>query len=341
VTTTNVKQCEPGDLFVDFATELTPRIAEAFAAAGVKGVMQYTPYDNTGRAKYGSAAEAQIAHDHGMYYMLNWEIQSDRALGGYSVGSSDGRRNRAALRAMGYPETVSAPVSVDMNTLFGNIDAVAGFCKGHFETDGDEADINFSYLDTDGGRALRNKGIDVRIWIPGAFYWSPELYSVRTNLPELMRRADENPQAMCIQFPSESFQGLLRIDRNIVLKPFNVWCAPYEINPPKPPKPDVIIKEDTTMSATAILQIPGRNAQFIGQGPLLADGSVHCLFVTWYGPGPTDNPFLSDHAAAPDVVHQVTSLDTLKRDIVLLGDPAEINDSTGIWTGDEFYRVIR
>jgi len=237
----NYRQCQKGDLFVDFATELTPRIAEALANAGVRGVMQYTPYDTAGRAKYGSAKEAQIAHDHDMYYMLNWEIQADRALGGYPVGSSDGRRNRAALRAMGYPEQVSAPVSVDMNTLYGNIDAVAGFCKGHFETDGDLADINFSYLDTDGGRALEAKGIDVCIWIPGAFYWSPELYPLRNNRAALMAKASENPQAYCIQFPSEDFQGLLRIDRNIVLKPFNVWCAPYEVDTDKPDHIDVIV----------------------------------------------------------------------------------------------------
>jgi hypothetical protein len=47
--------------------------------------------------------------------------------------------------------------------------------------------------------------------------------------------------------------------------------------------------------ATVILGVSGRNAQFIGQGPLLADGTVHNLFVTWFGPGPEGNPFLTDH----------------------------------------------
>src|SRR4051812_40666635 len=49
--------------------------------------------------------------------------------------------------------------------------------------------------------------------------------------------------------------------------------------------------------ATVILAVSGRNAQFIGQGPLLADGTVHNLFVTWFGPGPDGNPFLADHRA--------------------------------------------
>lgn len=93
--------------------------------------------------------------------------------------------------------------------------------------------------------------------------------------------------------------------------------------------------------ATSILHVPGRNAQFIGQGTKLADGSVHCLLVTWFGPGPEGNPFLSDHAAAPDIVHQDTLLSTLQRDIVFLGNPEEINDSTGPWRAEDFYRVIR
>jgi hypothetical protein len=93
--------------------------------------------------------------------------------------------------------------------------------------------------------------------------------------------------------------------------------------------------------ATAILHVSGRNAQFIGQGAKLADGSVHCLLVTWFGPGPEGNPFLDDHRSAPDTIHQDTLPDTLKRDIVFLGNPEEINDSTGRWSETDFYRVIR
>ena len=93
--------------------------------------------------------------------------------------------------------------------------------------------------------------------------------------------------------------------------------------------------------ATVILAVEGRNAQFIGQGPLLADGTVHNLFVTWFGPGPDGNPFLTDHRAAPDTKIQPISMDTLKRDIVLLGNPEEIDDSTGRWSTENFYRVVR
>jgi N-acetylmuramoyl-L-alanine amidase len=93
--------------------------------------------------------------------------------------------------------------------------------------------------------------------------------------------------------------------------------------------------------ATVILAVQGRNAQFIGQGPLLADGTVHNLFVTWYGPGPEGNPFLSDHAGAPDTKVQPVNMETLKRDIVLLGDPEAIEDSTGRWSANDFYRVVR
>jgi hypothetical protein len=116
------------------------------------------------------------------------------------------------------------------------------------------------------------------------------------------------------------------------LPPLLHWNLPGE-HPKPPPK-----KEE--QMATAILHVPGWNAQFIGQGPLLADGTVHNLFITWFGPGP-ESPFLSDHAAAPDVVHQDVTLETMARDLILLGNPEEIQDATGEWTASDFFRVIR
>jgi hypothetical protein len=103
------------------------------------------------------------------------------------------------------------------------------------------------------------------------------------------------------------------------------------------PQPPTTPTEDNM--ATAILHIEGRHAQFIAQGPLLADGSVHCLFATWFGPG--ESLFFQDHSAAPDIVHQPTLPGTLARDIVLLGNPEDIDDSTGRWSETDFYRVIR
>lgn len=239
----NVSWAQPGDTFIDFAQPLTHAIAAAAAAAGVDGIMQYVPYTAADRPKYGSAAEAQIAHEHGLYYLLNWEIEADRPLQGYSVGRSDGARSRQALREMGYPEQVSAPVSVDINSLFGNKDAVSGFVRGHWETDGDQA-MNMAYLDTDGGRLLGNLGLDAHIWIPGALSWSPDLYSfwrgLDPGLPLRVRRqllaqhAALNPQAAAIQFPSEPAFGI-RVDFNTVLHPFPVWCAPYETDTPDRP----------------------------------------------------------------------------------------------------------
>lgn len=98
-------------------------------------------------------------------------------------------------------------------------------------------------------------------------------------------------------------------------------------------------KEDTL--ATAILQVQGRNAQFIGTGTKMPDGSVHCVCVTWYGPGPEGNPFLTDHAAAGDTVHQPTSVETVQRDLVLVGCyPEDIQDSTHSWTAGDFAHAI-
>lgn len=91
--------------------------------------------------------------------------------------------------------------------------------------------------------------------------------------------------------------------------------------------------------ATAILHVPGRHAQFISTGTLLADGTVHCVYASWFGPG--ESAFFSDHSGAPDIVHQDTAPDTLKRDIIFLGNPEDIDDSTGGWGNGDFYRVIR
>lgn len=91
--------------------------------------------------------------------------------------------------------------------------------------------------------------------------------------------------------------------------------------------------------ATAILHIEGRHAQFIGSGSLNPDGSVHCLLITWLGPGGA--PFVDDHSSDPGIVHQPTLPGTLARDLVFLGNPEDINDSTGAWRAEDFYRVIR
>ena len=91
--------------------------------------------------------------------------------------------------------------------------------------------------------------------------------------------------------------------------------------------------------ATAILHIEGRTAQFIGQGSLNADGSVHLLWISWLGPGPS--LFVDDHSGDPRVVHQDTLPGTLSRDLIFLGNPDDINDGMYDWTDADFYRVIR
>lgn len=366
MTTTNVCDAQPGDIFIDFAQTLTPALAQAAAddpVFDVKGMMQYTPYGDTDRPKFGSAAEAQVAHEHGMYYMENWEIESARALQGYDVGRSDGARNREALRQQGYPEMVSAPVSVDMNTLFGNKDEVSGFVRGHFETDGDEAE-NISYLDSDGGRLLESQGIELGLWLPGAFFWSPEVYAESrrlkalgiSGLPYMLAMAafctEHVPQAVCIQFPSQAAYGT-RVDFNIVLRPFKVWCADREILEPQPDPPiDVLplptkpIPTTEDNMATAHVTVEGRYAEFIGQGPLLSDGSVHLVEVRWTGPGPLtadNNPWAYDHISAADTVPQHYALGTFQRDLILVGhQPEEIEDALapdGHWARGDFARI--
>lgn len=248
--TSNVTLTQPGDRFIDCASLLTPQVVKAAIADGVRGFMKYCVYDSTPRSKYWTRAEIDTVLDAGGFVMANWEIQADRALQGYAVGKSDGKRSRDWLRSIGYPEAVSAPVSVDMNTLASNFATVHDFCRGHWETDGDQCP-SFGYLDTDGGRALAD--ICDGIWIPGAFGWSPELAVLNGTLriagksqaernQAMAEMAAKNPQAIAIQFPSTAEYGI-RVDQNVVLRPFAVWCADRPV-PVVPPTPIPTLEED-------------------------------------------------------------------------------------------------
>lgn len=93
--------------------------------------------------------------------------------------------------------------------------------------------------------------------------------------------------------------------------------------------------------ATAIIRVTGRNAQFISTGTLMPDGSVHCVCITWFGPGPLENPFLIDHSSASDIVHQTYTAETVQRDLVLVGVyPDEIEDSLHAWVAEDFAHAI-
>lgn len=231
---------QPGDIFCDCAVALKPAVLSASRDFGVKGWMKYVRYDAVARSKYGSQAEAALVQSFGQYYMLNWEIQSDRAVQGYQVGRSDGARSRQWLRSIGYPEDVSAPVSVDQDTNAVNGSAIAGFVRGYWETDGDQC-MNISYLDKDGTEliARQNPEIDPRNWIPGAMSWSPGFYSEwkaigakYSKLWDRYRAMAEralklSPTAVAIQFPSTTAFGI-SVDFNLVLRPFNVWGTSQE-----------------------------------------------------------------------------------------------------------------
>lgn len=110
---------------------------------------------------------------------------------------------------------------------------------------------------------------------------------------------------------------------------------------PTPPKPDPTPTPDPAWKdpdmATARLIVPGRNAEFFATGERLPDGSVHCVQIVWSRPG--GSPFYEDHKGAPNVIVQPTSIETLKRDLILVGNPADIQDSTHTWTAADFAGV--
>ncbi len=233
----NVTTAQPGEKFIDCSSTLTSAVVKAAMADGVKGFMKYVPYGTKDKSKFLHAAERDAVLSAGGWLMINWEIERDRSLQGFAVGKSDGARSRDACRKLGYPEDVSAPCAVDMDTLAANFNVVHDFCRGHWGACGDKSPT-YGYLDTDGGRALAD--ICQGIWIPGAFAWSPELHELKKKLKLrndltktqkqqlIVAEAAKNPQAMAIQTPSTVAYGI-SVDFNYVLKPITVWCAPRTV----------------------------------------------------------------------------------------------------------------
>jgi hypothetical protein len=117
--------------------------------------------------------------------------------------------------------------------------------------------------------------------------------------------------------------------------------APVVLAPATPTAP----RHQEDRMATAHITVEGRYAQFYGTGTLGPDGNVHCLMVTWSGPpdpGAPDNAFMRAHGAAPDVVDQHYSLETM-RGLVLVGcAPEQITDDRapgGHWSAADFKPV--
>lgn len=327
--TSQTVQIPAGARFIDCASKLTPSVVRAALAAGVTGFMKYTRYDNVDRPKYWTGEEIATVLELGGYVMSNWEIQADRATTAadpYAVGLSDGKRNRSWLRSIGYPDDVAAPVSVDQNTLASNFWAVHEFCRGHWDGDGDLCE-NIGYLDTDGGRALAD--LNPRIWIPGAFAWSPELYALSIALQrqgasqeeryrQLVELASRNEQAVAIQFPSEAAYGI-RVDHNVVLKPFNVWCAPYtvadhtdDLKPaPQPEDDDMpqIVTNSETYTFAGEARAPGTVKWMLRD-----DGTkVHCTEGYWVGIG---------QPAGTDLTNRL--IDSIPDYTTVLAEPGEL-----------------
>lgn len=369
MTTSQTKRIQAGAKFIDCASFLSPAVVRAALADGVEGFMKYTKYDNVLRGKYWTRPEWETVLELGGYVMTNWEIQADRATlssDPYATGLSDGKRNRSWCTSIGYPKDVSAPVSVDQNVTTTNVAKVHPFCRGHWDGDGDDCE-NIGYLDTDGGRLLAD--LNPRLWIPGAFYWSPELFALGESLKRqgysqqqryvaIAAEASKNSQAIAIQFPSEPAYGI-RVDKNLVLKPFNVWCAEYTITPPRPPEviiPPVVVRppkptpapvpqgDDMALVVNHIVDAEGNPAgyaEFIGFGTPNSTGGWHCRVVEWFGPGGSD--YFEKVSADKNVVHQNIVFEALNN-MTLLGNPEEIQDmlmdAQGGWARPGIFRRV-
>lgn len=338
---------QPGERGFDTASILTRAVLTAAKADGITWIAKYVPYGNDwSKSKFWHDNEIALCDEFDIARVPIYEVNETRYMGGVSIGLIDGTRGRAALNMQGWPESVPMFIAVDTDITLddpatiiheGNADVVEPYLAAAFDAQGSARPA--AYMDSDGARIMAR--YNPAVSVPNASWWSQEVYKVRNDPVRRLEVTSAIPGCVMVQFLSGPHYGI-NIDPCLIVAPLEAWCA-ASAEPPvvaevvtQPP----IIEEDTM--ATAILQIPGRNAQFIGQGPLNADG-VHCLLITWYGPGPVDanHPFLTDHAAAADTRIQQTSVETLKRDCVLVGCyPQDIQDDGYNWTSADFAHAI-
>lgn len=320
---------------VDSAQRLSPATIRSLGA--IFTCRYYAPWINGKRAwKCLTPAEIVELHGAGIAILPNWESSATRPLSGASAGSIDGREFARQLELDDVPHEALVIVSCDMNAVAGNRAAVEAYFRAAL---GELAGAGYTnqgvYGDTDLFGWLADLGI------VGWLMVSPSFSDGTKNRVHIWQRYQStwnNPRNVPLAgVPNDIY------DPNDVLADVaGVWL-PHEVE--QPARPDVIDPPVTPPTpapqedilATARITVEGRNAQFYGTGTLMPDGSVHCVLVTWSGPG--DQSFHQDHSTASDVVEQHYTPETLQRDLVLVGDPADIQDSLHEWSPADFFRV--
>lgn len=110
---------------------------------------------------------------------------------------------------------------------------------------------------------------------------------------------------------------------------------------PAQPASDVEQVPQEDQMATVRVHVAGRFAEFWTQCPIV-NGQPDILWLLWSGPGGSNYDRFAVNHGANGVVEIITNLDVLRANIMLIGDPTQIEDSQapgGHWSTDDFFRV--
>jgi hypothetical protein len=310
----------PGDRGIDVAVRPNPK---AIVANGFTFVVRYiTNRDNSW--KVITSAEAQALHDVGLGILLVYEVNETRANGGAPIGAIDGQLARSAAIRAGYPLGLPVLFAVDTDTWSANIAAHEAYLRAAFAA-----------VQPYGGGVYGDTDIIARVGRDSALNWLANATGWRGTRDQSL--------VDVIQHRTDLVNGW---DPNTVVNEFQCWG--FDGMPVPPHQPEVVplptpsLEDDmTTVHITVANQ--ERFAEFWTVASLNPAGEPHCLFVTWSGPGGTEQQaFADDHGSDSKVVHVSYSLETFRRDLILLGDPTQIEDMRapgGRWSASDFYAV--
>lgn len=107
-------------------------------------------------------AEVEALHAAGLMVVLVWEREAQRALGGASLGASDGRLARAEAQALGAPDAVAIYATADFDALPAEQQRVLDY----FTAFAKEAGATGVYASGVICQACRDQGIARYTWVP-------------------------------------------------------------------------------------------------------------------------------------------------------------------------------
>lgn len=111
-----VQWLRPGDAIVDFSFQ--PPAMSTVRAMGYQGIIGYLPWDPTAVERGClNLAMIQAVYDNGLAWASVWELNADRALGGWAAGTIDGNSAVHSHRGLGGApgSLISCAIDFDAN----------------------------------------------------------------------------------------------------------------------------------------------------------------------------------------------------------------------------------